>query len=56
MTEQENKFKEGDIVYAKVNPDVRLIVRRYISRIYYCKFADEPDKKELALFERELVQ
>lgn len=56
MIENKNKFKEGDTVYAKVNPKIRLIVRRYVSRIYYCKFANQPDKKELAFFERELVQ
>ena len=52
---EENKFKAGDTVYTKVNPDVKLIVRRYIKRSYYCRFAGEPDKKELALFQRELV-
>lgn len=55
MTEHDHKFKAGDTVYAKVSLDLRLIVRRYISRIYYCRFVDEPDKKELALFERELL-
>ena len=55
MEEKENKFEAGDTVYSKVNPDVKLVVRRYIDRIYYCKFAEDPDRKELALFERELV-
>lgn len=51
----ESKFKAGDNVYSKVNPTVKLVVRRYIDRIYYCKFVDEPNKKELALFEREIL-
>lgn len=55
MGEKENKYEVGDTVYTKENPTVKLIVRRYISRIYYCRFPDLPDKKELALFERELV-
>ncbi|MGB3467830.1 MAG: hypothetical protein WBA74_21260 [Cyclobacteriaceae bacterium] len=55
MTDKENKYKGGDVVYTKENPDVKMIVRRYISQIYYCRFADEPDRKELALFERELI-
>ena len=55
MKERENKYGAGDTVYAKLNPDVKLVVRRYIDRIYYCRFPDEPDRKELALFERELV-
>lgn len=55
MEDDENKYKAGDVVYAKANPDVKLIVRRYIDRIYYCKFQNDPNRKELALFERELV-
>jgi hypothetical protein len=55
MEEKENKYKAGDIVYAKENPGLKLVVRRYIDRIYYCRFPDEPDRKDLALFERELV-
>jgi len=49
------KYAHGDIVYSKKYPNVRLKVRRYVSRIYYCQFMDNPDQKELALFERELV-
>lgn len=53
--EKNNKYVAGDIVYAKVNPKVKLVVRRYVDRIYFCRFPDEPERKELALFERELV-
>ena len=55
MTIPERKFEEGEVVYAKVNPQIKMIVRRYVARIYYCTFADQPDKKELALFDREIV-
>ncbi|QGY46482.1 hypothetical protein GM418_23310 [Maribellus comscasis] len=51
----ENKFKEGEIVYAKVNPGLKLIIRRYVDKIYYCKIQDEPDRKELVYFEREIL-
>ncbi|MEQ8477537.1 hypothetical protein [Fulvivirga sp.] len=51
----ENRYVAGDIVYAKVNPSLKLIVRRYIDRIYYCKIMEQPDKKELVYFERELM-
>lgn len=51
----ENKYCEGDFVYAKENPALKLIVRRYIDDIYYCKIPNEPDKKELVYFERELI-
>ena len=52
---KESKYKAGDTVYAKKDPAIRLVVRRYISQIYYCRFLDHPDRKEAALFERELV-
>ncbi|MDH5381398.1 MAG: hypothetical protein OEW75_11125 [Cyclobacteriaceae bacterium] len=55
MENQENKYVAGDIVFQIVNPASKLVVRRYVSRIYYCKFADDPERKELALFEREIM-
>ena len=51
----ENKYKENEIVYAIVNPGLKLVIRRYIDRIYYCKIQDEPDRKELVYFEREIL-
>lgn len=51
----ENKFKEGEVVRAKVNPNQNLIVRRYVDRIYYCKIQENPDHKDLVFFERELL-
>ncbi len=51
----ENKYKEGETVYAKVNPECKLIVRRYVKRIYYCTIRDNPEEKELVFFERELA-
>ena len=53
--EKENKYVAGDVVYAKEDPEVKLVVRRYISRIYYCQFPNEPERKELVFFERELI-
>ncbi len=51
----ENKYKEGDVVTAKENPTKKLVIRRYVDRIYYCKIQGEPDAKELVYFEREFV-
>lgn len=51
----ENKYKVGDVVFAKVNPKLRLIISAHKDRIYYCKIEDEPERKELAYFERELT-
>jgi hypothetical protein len=50
----ENKFKEGDIVFAIADPKQRLTIRRYIDSIYYCKIIEIPNHKDLVFFEREL--
>ena len=49
------KYKDGEEVYAKVNPSQKLIIRRYVDRIYYCKIKKDPTLKELVYFERELM-
>lgn len=51
----ENLYKEGDVVCAKENPTLKLVIRRYVDRIYYCKVQADPNAKELVYFERELV-
>ena len=51
----ENRYKEGEVVRVKVNPNKKLIVRRYVDRIYYCKIQEAPDHKDLVYFERELL-
>ncbi len=48
------KFSAGQTVYTKVAPKVKMRIRRYYKQIYYCKFGDNPERKELALFEREI--
>jgi hypothetical protein len=52
----ENKYKEGESVYAIAIPAQQLIVRRYVDRIYYCGILGNPKHKELVYFERELMQ
>lgn len=51
----ENKGKDGEEVYAKENPSLKLIVRRYVTRICYCKIKEDPTRKELVYLERELL-
>lgn len=51
----ESRYKEGETVCAKVEPSLKLIVRRYVDRIYYCKILEHPDRDELVYFERELM-
>lgn len=50
-----NTHFAGEIVYAKLNPSLKLMVRRYVDRVYYCTICDQPDKKELVYYERELI-
>lgn len=50
----ENKYKEGEVVHARVNPDLKLVIRRYVDRIYYCKVQEDLTRKELVYFEREI--
>lgn len=51
----ENKFKEGETVFAIVNPKEKLVIRRYVDSIYYCQLKEHPEQKELVYFERELM-
>ena len=51
----ENKYKEGETVYAKVAPGVKLVIRRYVDEIYYCKPDGDTSLKDLVYFERELT-
>ena len=51
----ENMYKEGEEVYAKEDPSLKLVIRRYVDRIYYCKVKEDPDRKEFVYFERELI-
>ena len=54
MTDLVGKYANGSEVYALVNPSLKLVIRRYIDRIYFCKEQDNPDRKELAYYEREI--
>ncbi|WP_417612308.1 hypothetical protein [Owenweeksia hongkongensis] len=51
----ENIYKEGQVVHAKVNPTQKLVIRRYVDRIYYCKVQNDLSHKELVYFEREIA-
>jgi len=50
-----NKFKEGEVVYDKMRPDQKLVVKRFVSNVYYCAIPDEANRKDLVFFERELI-
>jgi hypothetical protein len=50
----QNKYKEGEVVRAVIDPNRKLIITRYLDRIYYCQLEQNPERKNLAYFEREL--
>jgi hypothetical protein len=56
MMNKQNKYQEGETVYALMKPEEELIIRRYIDSIYYCKVKKYPERKELVFFERELAK
>ncbi|GHN02390.1 hypothetical protein WSM22_38790 [Cytophagales bacterium WSM2-2] len=51
----DNLYKEGTIVSAKVDPSRKLVIMRYRQRIYYCAVVDHPDQNDYAYFEKELI-
>jgi hypothetical protein len=50
----ENKYKEGEVVYERTHPTQKLVVGHYVNGVYYCKVYENPNRKELVYFEREL--
>jgi hypothetical protein len=51
----DNIYPVGMSVSAKVNPAVTLIIDSYFQRIYYCSVIGNPEQKQIAYFERELI-
>jgi hypothetical protein len=52
----ESEYREGETVYAKVHPGLKLTIRRYVDRIYYCRVSEDVTCGELVYFERELTR
>lgn len=50
-----NKFKDGEEVFAKAAPSLKLIIRRKWNEIYFCKIKEDPSAKEKIYFEKELL-
>lgn len=51
----EGKYRPGALVYSKEDLSRKYVVRRFISRIYYCRPEDQPEARDLVFFERELT-
>lgn len=51
----ENLFKTGEIVYSRNPPRVKMIVRRNVDKVYYCKVFNHPGNREMSFAERDLM-
>ena len=51
----DNKYPRGIFIYAKENPELKLVIDAYKQRIYYCAIAGRPEVKHLIYFEHELI-
>ena len=51
----DNIYKVGTIILAKEAPTVKLEIKRYLQRIYYCSVVGEETSKQKVYFERELI-
>lgn len=49
-----NRYKKGDLVFAKVRPCVILVVRLYVRKVYYCAIQNNTAANELVYFDSEL--
>ena len=54
-TNSDNVYAEGIFITAKGNPTLRLKIKKYYQRIYYCEVVGGEQRKQLAYFERELI-
>jgi hypothetical protein len=51
----QNNYSPGDVVFPKVDPNLKLVISEYLDEIYYCKVQAHPDNRKLVYFERELT-
>jgi hypothetical protein len=55
ITIADNIYAVGTVITAKVDQKLELRIVKYYQRIYYCVVVSDPERKQLAYFERELV-
>lgn len=55
LENNDNKYPKGMFIYAKANPQLKLVIDAYKQRIYFCAVAGHPEMKQFAYFERELI-
>jgi hypothetical protein len=55
LTNNDNIYKIGSVVFAKSKPDVALVIMRYYHRTYYCLDAANPTGGQREYFEKDLI-
>lgn len=55
QTNEDNIFRVGTIILAKEAPAVKLQIKNYYQRIYYCAIVGNESAKQKVYFERELI-
>jgi hypothetical protein len=55
VTNNDNIYQEGTTICAKAHPEMELRIDKYYRRIYYCSVVGQPDHKQFAYFQAELI-
>lgn len=55
QTNNDNIYALGTVITAKAHPHVKLIIRKYYHRTYFCAVMDDLTQKHLEYFEKELI-
>ena len=55
QTNGDNIYEVGTIILAKEAPTVKLEIKKYYQRIYYCSIVGDTSAKQKVYFERELI-
>lgn len=55
INSSDNIYPIGQIIRARTNPLLPLVIYKYFQRIYYCSVVDDPNHKHFAYFEHELL-
>lgn len=55
MRQNDNIYKTGSIVAAKKDPNVKLMIRKYIHRTYYCTVIGDAAISQLRYLEKDLL-
>ena len=50
----EKKYNNGEVVFDRVRPNQKLVIRNYSKNLYYCIPLENKTKKQLVYSEREL--